>query len=245
MAKTDISKIKFSVDLQKQALKHLDFLEEVNNLRFDEATLAKAAYRYEKIWIPFYLKHYSSHSQIFPPIDVAFIWHCHMLSPTNYEKDCLNMCGKIIDYELLTLKEIHSKQTETKPIWESEYFNNKISFEFQNNSSIDQRDFNSFQSNFDYNLIEAGKRQLSFYYQVSLKHYRSKEFLTLALNRYKKFLNLKVINPKSYIVPCYAIDLIWHTHQLHPINYKNDTIRITGKTVKFIYHLSILFSESN
>ena len=227
MSKSEFSAIKFSIDLQKQALNHLDFLETVNSLKFDEATLARAAYRYEKLWIPFYLKHHSSHSKIYPPIDVAFTWHCHMLSPTNYEKDCLNICDKMIDYELLTLKEIHSRQTETKLMWESEL---SVSFEYENNQSVDQRDFDSFKSNFEYNLIEAGKRQSSFYYQVSLKHYRSTEFLTLALNRYKKFLYLKVLNPKSYIVPCYAIDLIWHTHQLHPIHYVNDTKSIFGKT---------------
>ena len=213
----------FSTDLLKETLKHLDFLEEVSQLKFD---FIRAVYRYEKFWIPFYLKHRSSsQNKLYPPTDVAFIWHCHMLSPTNYEQDCIKLCSEIIDYQLLTPSERLSRQSTTKPFWES---NLDISFDFTSSQSVNQQDLDSFNSSFEYDLVEAAKRQSTFYYQVSLPHYKSVEFLTQALNRYKKFLHLKVLNPKSYIVPCYAIDLIWHTHQLLPVYYVNDTKRITG-----------------
>ena len=71
-------------------------------------------------------------------------------------------------------------------------------------------------------------RQKSFYYQVSLPHFRLNEFLKMGLKRYKKFLYLKQKNPSAFIVPCYAIDLIWHTHQLHPKAYSKDTKKILG-----------------
>jgi hypothetical protein len=29
-------------------------------------------------------------------------------------------------------------------------------------------------------------------------------------------------------VPCYAIDIIWHTHQLNPKTYSKDTISLLG-----------------
>ena len=32
-----------------------------------------------------------------------------------------------------------------------------------------------------------------------------------------------------FIVPCYDIDLMWHTHQLFPLKYKEDMERILGK----------------
>lgn len=32
-----------------------------------------------------------------------------------------------------------------------------------------------------------------------------------------------------FIVPCYDIDLIWHTHQLYPLAYKSDMEKLYGK----------------
>jgi hypothetical protein len=214
--------ITFSVDLVKSALYHLEFLDEINSLKFNKETIAKAVYRYEKLWIPFYLK--NNQQKLYPPIDVSFIWHCHMLCPTSYQ-DCCQQYDTLIDYKLISEKERKQLQSETKPIWES---NLNVSFDYSNLNSVNQEEFSLFQSNFDYNLIEASERQSSFYYQVSLSHFKNKEFLELALIRYKKFLNLKNLNPKAYIVPCYAIDLIWHTHQLHPIAYSLETQKITG-----------------
>jgi hypothetical protein len=31
-----------------------------------------------------------------------------------------------------------------------------------------------------------------------------------------------------FVVPCYLIDIIWHSHQLHPLEYKKDTDKILG-----------------
>ncbi len=50
--------------------------------------------------------------------------------------------------------------------------------------------------------------------QVSLPHYRTTKFLVRALQRYQMFLRLKKLYPEEFLVPCYDIDLIWHTHQV-------------------------------
>ncbi len=52
------------------------------------------------------------------------------------------------------------------------------------------------------------------YYQVSLPHYRGSGFLNEAVTRYKMYLVLKLMHKKVFLVPCYDIDLIWHTHQV-------------------------------
>ena len=39
---------------------------------------------------------------------------------------------------------------------------------------------------------------------------------------------LKKMNKNEFIVPCYDIDLMWHTHQVHPINYAEDTKEFLG-----------------
>ena len=65
--------------------------------------------------------------------------------------------------------------------------------------------------------------------QVSLPHYRHKQFLKNAVNRYKKFLHLKRVESDAFLVPCYDFDLVWHAHQLHPVTYNADTSRILGR----------------
>lgn len=54
--------------------------------------------------------------------------------------------------------------------------------------------------------------------------------------RYKGFLHLIKRNKekgiKSFSVPTYDIDLIWHTHQLHPVSYCEDLLKIMGKILE-------------
>jgi len=79
------------------------------------------------------------------------------------------------------------------------------------------------------NLKEVAKRQLEFFYQVSLPHFQNIEYLRLGFDRYEKFLYLKKRNPSMFIVPCYSIYLIWHTHQLTPSAFDIDTQKIFGQ----------------
>lgn len=219
--------IEFSVDLIKASLFHVDFLKEVNSLKFTPEQITRAVYRYEKLWLPFCIKNNSVNKILFPPIDVAFVWHCHMLNPTSYANDCSRLYNRIIDYKLLSNTDRSKYQAYTKPIWESSL---NCSFDYSNaNNCINSKNkFLNFKSKFEYDLVEASKRQSTFYYQVSLPHFRNEEFLTMSLDRYKKFLTLRKCCPEEFIVPCYGIDLIWHSHQLHPIDYGFDTKRITG-----------------
>ena len=52
------------------------------------------------------------------------------------------------------------------------------------------------------------------HFQVSLPHYTTRTFLRTAITRYAKFLSLKLKNPDQFLVPCYDIDLVWHSHQV-------------------------------
>lgn len=57
-----------------------------------------------------------------------------------------------------------------------------------------------------------------------------------AVARYKGFLHLIKRNKEkaiqSFSVPTYDIDLIWHTHQLHPVSYCDDLLKIMGKILE-------------
>ena len=74
-----------------------------------------------------------------------------------------------------------------------------------------------------YDLIAAAARQKVFHYQVALPHYQDRLFLEKSLKRYKQYLFLKMKKPDIFLVPCYDIDLLWHTHMSHPVCYKNVT----------------------
>ena len=32
------------------------------------------------------------------PLDIAWVWHVHMLAPQYYEKDCVNIVSKMVDH---------------------------------------------------------------------------------------------------------------------------------------------------
>lgn len=61
-------------------------------------------------------------------------------------------------------------------------------------------------------------------------------FLIEAVARYKGFLYLIKKNRekslKRFCVPTYDIDLIWHSHQLHPSSYAKDLIELLGKVLE-------------
>lgn len=61
-------------------------------------------------------------------------------------------------------------------------------------------------------------------------------FLEEAVARYKGFLHLIKRNKENSIncfsVPTYDIDLIWHTHQLHPVSYCKDVSQALGKILE-------------
>nr|GEX92914.1 hypothetical protein [Tanacetum cinerariifolium] len=60
-------------------------------------------------------------------------------------------------------------------------------------------------------------------------------FLEGAVERYKGFLLMIRRNmetkSKNFCVPTYNIELMWHTHQLHPLSYFNDTVSLLGKVL--------------
>ncbi|KAJ3365546.1 hypothetical protein GGF31_008511 [Allomyces arbusculus] len=84
-------------------------------------------------------------------------------------------------------------------------------------------------------MIRAVRRQSRFSAKVAaiatqgacaLHH-----FHTEALVQYPKFLGAIATQPKHGSVPTLAIDLAWHTHQLHPAIYAQQTCALTGRVI--------------
>jgi hypothetical protein len=49
-----------------------------------------------------------------------------------------------------------------------------------------------------------------------------------SLDRYKKWLRLKQLHPRSPLAPTRDIDLFWHLHMLSPVAYYRDCQRLFG-----------------
>lgn len=71
---------------------------------------------------------------------------------------------------------------------------------------------------------------------MSRPHFKKDLFLQEAVARYKGFLHLIRRNRerslKRFCVPTYDVDLIWHTHQLHPLSYCKDMVELLGKILE-------------
>ncbi len=221
--------IHISIDLIDAARKQLVFLKEVDkhqNLYYGDI-LKNAVRRYETYWLPLVAEHHGK--DIAPPLDVHWIWHCHMLAPYYYEKDCLRIVKIVPDHKLLSENSRQAAMERAKVLWDDRYRTEPFDVPMDGESVTCNGYHEPFNSKCNYDLVVAISRQRMFYYQVSLPHYRDGQFLKNAILRYKKYLFLKQSNPDLFLVPCYDFDLVWHSHQLHPHLYKKDTSVILGK----------------
>ncbi|XP_062595714.1 uncharacterized protein LOC134257087 [Saccostrea cucullata] len=138
-----------------------------------------------------------------------------------YVSDCLRTCNTEVNHSLTPTIDAAG----TEQLWSKKY----PDVNFNVNLVETGIKLPSYESRIQYDLEAAAERQQMFYYQVSLPHYTDEKFLQNAIKRYKQFLTLKRLNPESFVVPCYDVDLIWHSHQVHPAGYKKDTETLLGK----------------
>ena len=57
----------------------------------------------------------------------------------------------------------------------------------------------------------------------------SREQRETSLQRYFKWLQLKLRHPKARLAPTRDIDLFWHLHMLSPVAYHRDCMRLFGR----------------
>ena len=216
-----------NVDLINGSRKQIAFLEEVNKYPslFEGSVLKNAIRRYEKLWLPLIAA--NPKKIIHPPLDIHWVWHVHMLAPYYYEKDCMRLVGTVIDHQLTFLNSQKQAIERAQSTWWTSYKDEP--FEVVLDETVGKQSGSDYVSQCKYDIEYAVSRQKMFYYQVSLPHYTKDTFLGEAVKRYKKFLYLKQRNPQIFLVPCYDFDLVWHTHQLHPLIYKRDTEAVLGR----------------
>ena len=215
-----------SVSLSPQTLRHhLDFLRTVSEMSHlshnDPDVVSNAVRRYEQCWLPLAAAATNSQS-LSPPVDVHWVWHCHMLSPYHYELDCVSLVGKVVDHSVKSSTQLTEQRRTTADVWTHNYHDEPFDV-------TDVQPSTHHRSSLSYDLMAAVRRQSKFFYQVSLPHYHDDRFLQQAVARYRKLLSLKARHRDALLVPSYDIDVVWHTHQLHPVSYKHDTEALLGR----------------
>lgn len=222
--------LRITVDLIDAARHQMAFLKEVDSHAslYTSAVVRNAVRRYETCWLPLIAEHKGP--EIAPPLDVHWVWHVHMLAPYYYEKDCLRIVNTVPDHKLMSPNSRKAAMERAREIWSVKYtepFDVPLDKDLSSITCNGHQE--SYQKKSAYDVELAACRQRMFYYQVSLPHYRDGQFLRNAILRYKKYLHLKRHNMDMFLVPCYDFDLVWHSHQLHPHIYKQDTTAILGR----------------
>lgn len=119
------SKITLSVDLVEAAKVGDEILTQMEDI-----TLKEIEILYKKF---FYLASKHPNQALTPTSIIDKMWHLHMLHPVAYNKDCLNICGYIIDHKPSfkklndVLEKLSENLQETAILWEKEFCEKYIS----------------------------------------------------------------------------------------------------------------------
>ncbi|KAL3687042.1 hypothetical protein R1sor_013351 [Riccia sorocarpa] len=250
-----------NLDLISAAIAQLRFLKVVGNtpaLLIPEV-LERAVDRYFENWLPLVSEFLESpdcnntlNCYLQPPLDCAWIWHCHKLGPVKYANDCEQIFKKLLDVKALPGNEpLDSKlrvwaDNFSRKRWQTAYPDEPYDFvqpcedgnhpEFQ--ELLQKKRSNRINpGRLRYDLVAAAHRQGPFIYQVSARWFWDQRFLETALRRYKGYLYLfkkrdqEPQGPKPFYVPTYDIDLLWHSHQLAPAAYNHDMKIFLGRVL--------------
>ena len=106
-------KIQSGFNFVKAAQAEYDFLNliEEHPVLYSENVLRNALYRYKNYWLPLASKY---NELLSAPLDIEWVWHCHLLNPVAYKHDCLQLVGKVVNHSVYLL-------TNSQKYWADEY----------------------------------------------------------------------------------------------------------------------------
>ena len=127
-----------------------------------------------------------------------------MLCPRMYAKDCEHLIGMVPWHKFRSPKNHQKARDQAKALWDGFDEPYDVDYDFIPDILAHR------ETSLKYDIVSASSRQMAFYYNVSLPHYKVSCFLEEAVHRYKKFVNLKQANKNMFVVPMYDVDLIWY-----------------------------------
>ncbi|KAH9299412.1 hypothetical protein KI387_031094 [Taxus chinensis] len=221
--------IDISCDLVAAAKYQLAFLALVDQYPclYQGPAVERAIYRYEQCWLPL-LANAEAEAELAPPLDCEWVWHCHRLNPLQYTNYCQKFYGRLLVLPTASLPaEKDSAMDSTAKQWEKAYPNEPFSLDMDAFSSTG----NNRISTPEHWLAETISSQRSFFRQVSSPYMLEESFLRAVEERYRGYLYLTK-ESKSFHVPTYDIELIWRSHQLNPLVYARDTVKLLGEVLQ-------------
>ncbi|KAF7433682.1 hypothetical protein PC9H_005645 [Pleurotus ostreatus] len=168
-----------------------------------------------------------------PPLDVLMVWHAYMLSPVTYEKDSLSDAG----LQLLThmpLDRIAALVDEISydfvpSVEQSLAWRDLTGMPFDC-LTADHYDHDAIPQISSIDLVQAVIKQSSSIGRMvqEASVYEENSLLwSQATNRYIRFMCL----PLGNYVPPVDVDIIWHTHQLKGLQYREDCMKYFGRVI--------------
>ena len=148
-----------------------------------------------------------------------------MLSPLAYERDCNVIVSTLGDHKTIVGGEREAGLQKAKLLWHQLYGNEP--FEVDLTAPVGNE--MPHVSRIQYDIVAACSHQRVFNYQVSFPHYGDETFLRDALIRYKQQFMFKQQHLNTFLVQRY--DFMWHAHQVHPLAYRTDTMKILGRVI--------------
>ncbi|XP_001647548.2 uncharacterized protein LOC5525267 [Nematostella vectensis] len=205
---------------------HLKFVAKATRypLLIDGCYLENAVRRYEKLWLPLCRRHGTmSCDEWAAPLDVAWVWILHMLSPTNYRRECSRLIKNPPNHRSKSGEDLEQALRLSRRLWVDAYPREP----FEVNLSVPIAK-DSFITRIRYDFNSASIKYSEFCYQVSLPHFCDDNFLNVATQRYVRYLDLQSKRPNVVLRPPLDIKLILHSHQLNPIFYASQSGVILG-----------------
>ena len=219
------------LDLGSGAIRYLRLLTKIHLRRKqtghhgNQDPILSAIYRYETYWLPLVAE--SGSKNLKPSWDVYYVWCLHILTSLDYRRYCQDRFGKIVDHQFEeSVKEEDEARDRGKALWEEHFPEER--FEASSGSGSSQKD-----SGLSEVIFQSEEKQATFFYQVSLSHFRDRKFVDSAVYRYRKLLGLKAAHPTADLCPTADIEVVRHAHVLHPAAYEADLGRILGEVVEF------------
>jgi hypothetical protein len=222
MKASPTSESPFSVDLIENSLKLKWFLQTTHELGASlKPQSLLSIRRYLDFWLPLVKKH--PDLPLIPPVDVAWLWHCHRLAPKSYEEYVIGRFGILLEattpFALQHAEAGTYSQDSlmTQHLWKRE-FPDELFFADKNQVGETRPPELlpvSLLAGFD--LLGSSERQAGFLWQVSSSSFEDMEFLEQGVLNYWKFLLLKprAQQQRKILVPTLYVSYLMKTSSLH------------------------------
>eukprot|EP01091_Cochliopodium_minus_P002894 TRINITY_DN12732_c0_g1_i1.p1 TRINITY_DN12732_c0_g1~~TRINITY_DN12732_c0_g1_i1.p1 ORF type:complete len:346 (+),score=110.49 TRINITY_DN12732_c0_g1_i1:47-1084(+) len=190
------------------------------------------------------------------PIEIELIWQSHLIRNYAYAQFCKHFFNKkLVDHcvKKMLVPENHKEQVErTKKAWEEKYgFELKFENEWLRTDQsgeeyivhVSQDSGNKELDEYVSELLEAFTSVVSvddlcsdieWQHKVAATHFKKREDLfdeplyKKYFKNYEKFLYICAKYPSRIVGlgAAHDVDLFWHTHMMHPIDYDKDTEKL-------------------